>query len=54
VRFKFADLAVKCLIKLTKSLQTSLSVRARFHSLCMQLPWPVAWPCGHKCHALDA
>ncbi len=27
VQFRFADLVVKCLIKLTKALQTSLSVR---------------------------
>ena len=35
VQFKFADLVVKCLIKLTKALQTSLSVRMPHHFLAV-------------------
>ena len=42
VQFKFADLVVKCLIKLTKALQTSLSVRMPHDFLLAVIFWQVS------------
>ena len=41
-QFKFADLVVKCLIKLTKALQTSLSVRMPYHFPLAVIFWHVS------------